>query len=110
MPPRQRTAAVNHYRKCGCGCDVSVKTAAAWYLPGHAPEYVAIENASGQWVKLAGVSMEPAFWALVGTTEDHDGLFVRFTASQPTGVCNVGHLTWEFPKGTMVEVKPTHKR
>jgi len=21
MPPRQRTAAVNHYRKCGCGCD-----------------------------------------------------------------------------------------
>lgn len=108
MPPR--TAAAKHYRNCGCGCENSVRTAAAWYIPGHAPERIAIENASGQWVKLANISLEPAFWALIGVTEDQDGLFVRFTASQPTGVTNVGHLTWTYPKGTMVQVKPTYAK
>jgi hypothetical protein len=101
-----RTAAVNHYRKCGCGCDVSVKTAAAWYLPGHAPEWIAIEKAAGMTVKLTNISMEPAAWAKIGTTKELDGMFIEFTvADHPT----CGHFTWSYQVGKMVQVKPTYK-
>jgi hypothetical protein len=103
-----RAAAVNHYRKCGCGCDVSVKTAAAWFLPGHAPEWVAIENASGQWVKVTDISLEPAAWARIGRVEELDGLFVKVAiADHPT----CGNFSWSgYQRGKMVQVKPTHKR
>lgn len=108
MPPRQRAAAVKHYRKCGCGCDASVRTAAAWYIPGHAPEKIPIEDASGQWVKLTNISTEPAAFARIGKVDvSPDNLFVTITVmDHPT----CGGFTWTYPKGTEVQVKPTWKR
>jgi hypothetical protein len=108
MPPRQRAAAVKHYRNCGCGCENSVRTAAAWYIPGHAPERIAIENASGQWVKVTNISLEPAAWARIGQIKDLDGTFLEVTiADHPT----CGNFVWKgYTKGKMVQVKPTYAK
>lgn len=105
MPPRAR--AKTFYRQCGCECGDTVRTAAAYYIPGHAPEWIAIENASGQWVKLTNISMEPAAYARIGAVTETDGLFVEFTVMEhPT----CGGFTWSYRKGKTVQVKPTWKR
>jgi hypothetical protein len=108
MPPRQRAASVKHYRLCGCGCEASVRTAAAWYIPGHAPEYIAIENASGQTVMVTNISLEPAAWARIGRVEELDGTFLKVTiADHPT----CGNFTWTaYRKGMMFQVKPTYSK
>lgn len=108
MPPRQRAAATKFYRKCDCGCGVSVKTASAQYLPGHAPEWVAIENASGMWVKLTDISLEPPAYARIGQVKDLDGTFLEVSVAEHA---TCGTFTWKgYTKGKMVQVKPTYRR
>lgn len=108
MPPRQRAATAKFYGKCQCGCEQSVRTASAYYIPGHAPEFVAIENASGQWILTTGISEEEPQYARIGQVKDLDGTFLEVTvADHPT----CGGFVWRgWRKGMMFQVRPTYKR
>lgn len=103
-----RAASAKHYRKCGCGCDNSVRTAAAWYIPGHAPQEIAIEDASGQIVKVTNIGEEPAAWARIGQIKELDGTFLEVTIhDHPT----CGNFTWKaYRKGMRFQVKPTYAK
>lgn len=91
---------------CICGCGERTKSAAAQYLPGHAPQTVKIEDAAGLWVELVKISEEPPAYARITTTKDL-GLFIQFTvAEHPT----CGHFTWEYPRGTVLRVRPERRR
>lgn len=108
MPPRQRAASAKHYHACACGCEQSVRTAAAKYIPGHAPEYIAIEEASGQWILTEDIGEEDPHWARIGRVEELDGTFLKITVhDHPT----CGNFTWTaYRKGMMFQVKPTYTK
>lgn len=107
MPPRQRTAAAKHYRKCACGCEKSVATAAAIYLPGHAPKTVKIEDASGQWILATGISEEAPAVAKIGRVEELDGTFLKVSVSEHA---TCGSFTWTaWRRGMTFEVRPAPK-
>ena len=107
MPPRQRAAATRHYAKCRCGCEQSVRTASATYIPGHAPERIKIENASGQWILVTDISEEEPAVAKIGQVKDLDGTFLEVKISDhPT--CG-GFIWTAYRKGMTFEVRPAPK-